>query len=178
MVVGSGRLDVSVRHCVRNLAPGGQPLMQALERCDKGQMSGHLIALDCCRIGSAPVSGDGMPGPERAGLVRRVIAEGDDHINGGRLRSRTFLPALRAEAVGGIRKVPQGVERIRVYGTFGMTSRAIGTQPVRRQMIAYGLSHNTPRRVPGAEKEDRADTPTYQASPGGVSLSRATCSCP
>src|SRR5690606_3633012 len=63
--------------------------------------------------GDAPMRADRAPRPDRAGLGRRAVADGEDQVELGAIGK--FAPALRAIAFCRITERPQRMDRPRVH---------------------------------------------------------------
>ena len=73
------------------------------DRCMRRRPRGRpalAVALDRGRVLDAPMRGDRLARPDRADLAGRIVADGEDEIELGRVRRGELVPALRAKPVG------------------------------------------------------------------------------
>ena len=98
------------------------------------------------------MSAEGPAGPHRTGLARGVSAHRDHEVDG--LPLREFVPALAAQAAGGVPVAFEAGERLRVNAARGPAPGAAGPQPAGGPVAQEHLGQDASRRVPGAEEED------------------------
>src|SRR5687768_12725023 len=104
--MGEGDL---VEACHGQRQEGGDPVLEVLEGLDERLFLFDVRTLDCRGILDAPMGRGRMAGPDRTALARGAVADGEDEVHRGRIRSGELVPALRAKAV---RRVVKAVEHL------------------------------------------------------------------
>src|SRR3546814_1855145 len=87
------------RHCVDAVVRQREEERDAIREIVKRAFERFALAwtLNSGRIFDAPMGGDRVARPDRAGFARGIVANGEDEIELGRARRREFVPALRAQ---------------------------------------------------------------------------------
>ena len=120
----------------------------------EGEMLLGLGAFHGGRVRHAPMRRHRLARPDRAGFVRRVVADREDEIHLGRARSREFVPALRAGEGGIVVEALQKLECIGMHLAFGMRAGRKRLEPAGADPVEDRFGDNGSRRISGAQKQD------------------------
>src|SRR5208337_2282026 len=106
------------------------------------------------RIGSSPMRGHRLAGPDGTHLFSRVVANGEDKVHLGRSRLCKLFPVLAAQAIRGQMRQLNLLERLWTNAPRGLASRAIGNKVGAALMIENRFGHDGASRIPCAQEEN------------------------
>ena len=105
------------------------------------------------RVFDSPARGHGLARPRGAALPRRLVADGEDEVQGRRAGGSELIPALAAEAVHRQLRLPERLERERVHLAPRMTPRRVGPELAAAELVHDRLGDDAAGRVARAEEE-------------------------
>jgi hypothetical protein len=97
------------------------------------------------RIGDSPVRADRLPGPHRALLGRRLVADHKNKIEARAVRRGELVPTLRAQTPGFVVQLVEQLERQRMYRARGMAPGAEASESPSAPAIDGALAHHAAR---------------------------------
>jgi hypothetical protein len=114
------------------------PSLEHAEGIEEGRCLLRIAAIDCRRIGNAPMRRRRTTRPDRAGFRSRAVADGKDQIE---LRSIGKLaPALGGIAFGWIAKRLKRMDSSGVYLAGRIASGTVGLEPAFAVMVEDGFA--------------------------------------
>ena len=96
----------------------------------------------------------GMPGPDRTYLAGGVITNGDDKIDGRRIRLREFVPGFAPQSCRRELHLLEELQGNRMDGALGMAAGTETADLTLPPVIRQALSQDAAGRVARAEEEN------------------------
>src|SRR3546814_1399101 len=110
-----------------------------------------------CGVRNAPVRRHRLPRPDRAHLVRRIVADGKDEIEHRRIRPGELLPAFGAKAGDIVVEALQHLQAQRVHLPLGLASGAERAEAAQPLALEDRLRQNAARGIAGRSEEHTSE---------------------
>jgi len=111
-------------------------------------------AAEVSGIGDAPMRGNGLAGPDGAGFVGGVVANGENKIHFRRIGRCEFIPTFAAETLGGQASDFELAQGPGMNTSNGVAAGAIRREGGRAAFVEDGFGHDRAGGISGAEEED------------------------
>jgi len=104
-------------------------------------------------IRQAPMCRHRLTGPDGAGFVRRVVADGENEVQVRRPSPRKLVPTLRAQRIDSVVLSTQQLEREGMHRSARKAAGAVRAETAVAEPIQHRFGEYAARRIASAQKE-------------------------